>query len=156
MEAHAAFESALPLIRIGSAVVERAHLFGQDLKPGKSRGLAKDSATLGCNTYIRSAVRNGELVAEAVEKDAASARGTTRTAFLKMARALRISREFECTDRKLKTIIAKTQPQRKRRCDDGFRHYRAENWSVRGAKIGSPEFIAEGREACSCMATLAE
>ena len=35
---HRVFMNVLPLIRIGSAVVERAHLYGQDLKPKRSRG----------------------------------------------------------------------------------------------------------------------
>ena len=35
-------EDCLPRLRMSSALVERAHLWGQELKPAKSRGVAQD------------------------------------------------------------------------------------------------------------------
>ena len=89
------FQDCLALVRVGSAAVERAHLYGHDLKLGKSRGLSCDSATLACNTYIRSVVREAETICRSIGENAARARGSTRASWQRMSMSLRLSRTHE-------------------------------------------------------------
>ena len=54
-------------LRVGSGIVERRHLLGQELKPAKSRGVAVDARNLAMITYIRSTLQEARLLHEAVE-----------------------------------------------------------------------------------------
>ena len=129
-EGYGVLEDALPITRVGSVMVERAHLFGQDLKPVKSRGLARDAAALETNTYVRSAIRNGELVAAAVEEEFCRARGVDRGTYLKILRGLRVDRSSTLTDRKFQRIVNVTQPKKSVRRDDAYRQFRRRHWGV--------------------------
>ena len=48
------------MLRVGSGVVERSHIIGQELKPAKSKGVALDSQSLAVTTYRRSAIAEGK------------------------------------------------------------------------------------------------
>ena len=93
----------------GSVVVERAHLYGQDLKFAKSRDLAKIAESLGVNRHVRSVVRGAEVLLDAVEEDVAKGRGVTAMVFRKMLCNRRTTQESEISDAKLDKIVKLTQ-----------------------------------------------
>ena len=67
--------------RVNSAITERWHLSGQELKPTKSRGLALDALALQTTTYRKSVTRDSEILRGNVEGDVLKRKGITQQEF---------------------------------------------------------------------------
>ena len=152
--AHRVLSNVLPLIRVGSAVVERAHLYGQELKPKRSRGVGCDVATLAIGTYIRSCKREAAVINTAVEACAAKNRGSTVMQYRSGMQRLRIS-STEMTEAKVQRICKATTSSGRRRSAEGYRHFRSDKWNVK-ARVGSDEFKLEEKRIADLWARMLE
>ena len=138
--------------RVASAVVERAHLHGQELRAEKGRGLAPAAKTVAEVSFRRSAVAEARSVSRLVHERVFKARGLTMARYVALSRSFRTglrNRQPErgaATEQKRKRTVSNVDkmlnPKRRRRATDGYRSFRSSKWSCR-ARVGTDEFRAE-------------
>ena len=142
-------KASLPLMHMSSAVVERSHLVGQELKPPRSRGRAVDAENLAIRSYQKFCVNDGEKIKNAVENAALKARGLSRCEFHALTSTFRLGKSQradamgQSASRKVARRVASESSARRTRKKDGWTAFRTESWSVQGARVGSDEFKAE-------------
>lgn len=145
---------------IGSGVVERVHLLGQELKPAKSRGVAVCARVLGERTYIKSAVQERKQKRDLVHEHVLGQYGISLKRFHAMSRAFRLGgarRKTQTSAGSLKVasaLDAKQKGKRKRKAA-AFGCFQTEKWLVK-AKVGTAAFLAEKRRIAGLWATLSE
>ena len=150
--AHDTAESALAFIRVDSAIVERAHLSGNELYKSRQRGVGPAALSLGQLTYLKSSVQETTALSKCVKADAFKKRGLTEQQFQRLSATHRVGgtikrAEIEETSAKhrannVNKMMRALTGDEKHRKSDAFREFRSRNWSVH-AKIGSPAFKAE-------------
>ena len=139
---------------IGSGIVERAHMPGQELHKARQRGLAPAAQTLASLTYVRSVIQEAHNVSKLAKEAVFKKRGLTPTSFSRLASTYLAARRTEtaskrhvqgrAAQRRKQRVVNRTlkTQSRRRRAMCGFTVFRAENWSVR-AQVGSQMFRDE-------------
>ena len=150
--AHDTVEHALAFIRLGSAVVERAHLPGSELYKNRQRGVGPAALALGSLTYLKSSVQETAALAKYVKASVFKNRGLTEQQFQRLSATHRVGgiikrTEVEETSAKhrannVNKMMRALTGESKQRKSDAFREFRSRSWNVR-AKVGSPAFKAE-------------
>ena len=150
--AHDTVEHALAFIRLGSAVVERAHLPGSELYKSRQRGVGPAALALGSLTYLKSSVQETAALAKCVKVSVFKNRGLTEQQFQRLSATHRVGgiikrTEVEETSAKHRSnnvnkMMRALTGESKQRRSDAFREFRSRSWNVR-AKVGSPAFKAE-------------
>ena len=132
------------MLRVGSGVVERAHIAGQDLKPLKSRGIALDGQALAMNTYRKSVIGEGRWMSHQMKTQVLKERNLSAEAVARHSNSFRFGKSSNntCSRSKKLRILGGQQKVGLRRCVDGYKKFRRGNWSVK-AVVGTPEFIGE-------------
>ena len=144
--------SALCLLRVGSAIVERAHLPGEELHHNKARGVAPAAQRLGEETYRRSVIHEPKGVSDIVHAEVFKNRGLNKRSYSKLSASFRLGGFVR------RAPVGETGPQRRKRLSrvkqrlkpeaarrrkaDAFRSFRSQRWECR-AQVGTPAFKAE-------------
>ena len=154
---HKACSDNAVMLRVGSAVVERAHIAGQDLKPLKSRGVALDGQALAMSTYRKSAIAEGRWMCGKVKDQVLRERNISAEAMARHSKSFRFGNaSYRTSSRTNKLRILGGQKKvGLRRRTDGHKKFRRSVWNVQAA-VGTPEFIAEERRISAQWSQLAE
>ena len=147
----AAFEqldNVLLCIKVGSGIVERLHLIGEELKPARSRGLALDGRTLSEISYLKAVQYEANAKSRAAHDEILTKHGLSLARYIAISRAFRVDGNRRPDDARaggvetqVKVVTKETLAGPRRRLD-GYRVFRTRHFAVR-AKIGTDPFKAE-------------
>jgi hypothetical protein len=147
---HTASVDTVLMLRVGSAVVERAHISGQELKPLKSRGVALDAQALAMTTYRKSAMAEGAWLLKRVQEEVRGELNISAEAMSRHSKSLRLGNKIGNTSasaksksKKLRTIGGQQRVGLLRKVD-GHKKFRRSHWNSL-ARVGTKEFIEEER-----------
>ena len=158
--AHEDLAGALAHWKAGSALAERQHLLGQDMKSAK-RGVAVAAESVAQRTYVKSVVGETRRLSKLVHTDVLNKFDMTMSQFGQLSRSFRLdgartSRTAASADRPVSVATRETvsrQAAQKMKGCDAFRVFRSEKLLVR-ARIGTPAFLAEERRVAALWANV--
>ena len=143
---HDTTKEVLPLVDVASALVERAHLTAQDLKPKRSRGIAVATKRLCSESYRKSCINEAKHSYEFVEGEALRKRGLTRRQLHSLSKTLRLNRRSAESFRSKRTVTGTIKTGKtisRTRKTDPINLYRKAEWRLKGARVGTEAFNRE-------------
>ena len=141
---HKACGDNVAMLRVGSGVVERQHILGQDLKPAKSKGVALDAQALAMTTYRKSVIGEGKWLAGKVKEKVLRDKKVCPEAMARHAKSFRFgtsSYQGKSRTKKLRLLGGQKRVGLQRR-SDGHKKFRRSVWACK-AKVGTAEFVNE-------------
>ena len=150
--AHDCAVELLIQFRVGSGVVERAHLPAQELHRPKQRGLALAAESLALMSYQRSVALEARTVASRVRKTVLKTRDLSEKRFAQLSRTFRMASSArtavtsEASQRRQQRKVFERASCGSRRTHkmDAYRAFRKANWTS-SAKVGSQQHQDEER-----------
>jgi hypothetical protein len=142
--AHKICGDNIVMLRVGSGVVERQHILGQDLKPAKSKGVALDAQALAMTTYRKSVIAEGKWLAGKVKEKVLRDKKVGPEAMARHAKSFRFGKasyQDKSRTKKLRLLGGQKRVGLQRR-SDGHKKFRRSVWSCK-ARVGTAEFVNE-------------
>ena len=133
------------MLRVGSVVVERQHILGQDLKPAKSKGVASDAQALAMTTYRKSVIAEGKWLAGKVKEKVLRDMKICPKAMARHSKSFRFGTSSSYQDKRRTKKLRLLGGQKRvglRRRTDGHKKFRRSVWAC-NAKVGTTEFAEE-------------
>ncbi len=147
---HKASADNVLMLRVGSGVVERSHIAGQELKPVKSKGVALDAQALAMTTYRKSAIAEGRWLLNRVKGQLLRDRKVCPKAMARHAKSFRFGsgkasrNETSSKMTKKQRLLGGEQRVGLKRKTDGHKKFRRSVWQCKAA-VGTHEFTLEER-----------
>ena len=155
--AHSDLSGALAHMRIGSAVVERQHLIGQEMRAAQSRGVGAAAQTVAQRSYIGSVVCEARRFSDRVHRTVLQAFDMSRKQFSALSKRFRLdgARSSSKSVVKVGTRQEMAEKLQQKKGRDAFRAFRSAKMTTH-ARVGTQGFADEERRLAELWANAAE